>query len=122
MMIISDTKHLSLNVLDTLVNVLYSVQQKVRLTPDTKCPVPINTKVVLDHIEINTDSNKMLIFCTITDQHWLVENMVKWKGYTLIAEIGLPDFYGNVDGPYKFSGVGKVSILEKHVRNFQFAP
>ena len=120
MKIIFDSAYVLFLSLANLVDVLYSVQQTVKLTPRTKCPVPIDTKVVLDHIEIDTDRQKMLIFCTITDKHWLIENMVKWKGYTIIAEIALPNAQGFVSGPYTFSGVGKISILDKHVRSFQF--
>ena len=82
-------------------------------------PVPKETKVVLDHIEIDINSKKLLIFCKITDEKWIVTHMVKWKGYTIIAEIPLPDEEGHV-GPYTFSGTGKLSILGKNVGSFHF--
>ena len=107
-------------ILDTLVNVLYSVQQKHKLTSESNCPIPITTNVVLDHIEINVTAKTLLIFCKITDDLWMVENMVSWKGYTIIAHYRLPKHIGDDSGTYTFSGVGKVSILEKHVRVVAF--
>ena len=75
-------------------------------------PIPASTQVVLDHIEIDVANNDLLIFCKVTDERWLVDNMVKWKGYTIIAEIGLP---GHGVGSYTFRGIGKMSILGKNV-------
>ena len=72
----------------------------------------MKTKVLLDHLEIDRNNKKLLIFCKITDdEQWLVTDMVKWKGYTIIAEIPLP---GGI-GPTSFSGTGKISILGKNV-------
>ena len=80
-------------------------------------PIPMKTKVLLDHLEIDVQeyNKKLLIFCKITDdEQWLVTDMVKWKGYTIVAEIPLPDNNGKV-GNVTFSGTGKLSILGKNV-------
>ena len=91
------------------------------VTSDFVGPVPKETKVVLDHLEIDTNNKKLLIFCKITDEKWLVTHMVKWKGYTIIAEIPLPNDENHV-GPYTFSGTGKLSILGKNVSSDLLKP
>ena len=93
--------------------VLRSVQHQVELESGMNCPVPITTKVVLQHMEIDIEHNNMLIFCQITGEDWLVQDMIQWKGYTLIAKIGISN--GPRVGTYTFSGTGKIPILGKNV-------
>ena len=97
---------------DSFDKVLEYVQHQVVLSDSSSCPIPIKTKVVLDHIEIDPTRKKLMIFCKITQDKWLVTQMVKWKGYTIIAEIGLP---GHGVGSYTFRGIGKMPILGKNV-------
>ena len=82
-------------------------------------PIPASTKVLLDHIEIDIQNKELLIFCKVIDDQWMVENIVKWKGYTFIAITGLPGSSTAGQG-WRFKGTGKMSIFGKNVRSRSF--
>ena len=88
---------------------------KTTFSSSTHLPVPADTKVLLDHIEIDPANQELLIFCKVTDDtKWMIDNMVKWKGYTIIA---ITDLHGSGrNSGWRFKGTGKMSMLEKNVR------
>ena len=86
---------------------------EVTFSSSTHLPIPATTRVLLDHIEIDPANLEILIFCKVTDDNWMINNMIKWKGYTVIAVTDLSDS-PNV-GTWSFRGTGKMSFLEKNV-------
>ena len=86
----------------------------VEIESDNLCPVPINTTVLLDHMEINKNTQDMLFFLKITDERWLVPHMTSLKGYTLIAIKNIL----HRNERFRFQGTGKLSVLTKHVSFF----
>ena len=101
--------------LGTLSRVLASVRKATHCITSFPGPTPIPhlTKVLLDHIEIDPVNKELLIFCKVTDNNWLVNNIVGWKGYTIIAVTGL---YGSPNiNSWSFRGTGKLSMIGKNV-------
>ena len=89
---------------------------KVDIDESHPCPVPIHTKVLLDHMEINKITQDFLVFLKITDDRWLVPNMASLKGYTLIAIKNIL----RINDKFQFKGTGKLSVLTKHVSVFPY--
>ena len=108
--------------LGTLSKVLASIKTTSNCRTDfpssSHMPIPASTKVLLDHIEIDIKNKEILIFCKVIDDKWMVENMVKWKGYTFIAVTGLPGSPTANQG-WRFKGTGKMSILDKNVCSYK---
>ena len=102
----------------TLSKVLASIKSTSNCQTDFSStphlPIPPSTKVLLDHIEIDFRNEELLIFCKVIDNNWMWKDMVRWKGYTLIAITGLPGS-PTVNQGWRFKGTGKMSILEKNV-------
>lgn len=72
-----------------------------------------NAEVTFHKLEIHQDSSKIQLHCNITQDFYLVQNVVNGNGMTIILEA---DLARPEETPLEIKGTGTTAILEQLVR------